>query len=485
MVNDTPIGLKLRRFELAALLLIGVPLLVAMAALFYRSTLLYPINYNEGWNAYHASALAAEGILYYPPDSLLTNNYPPISFFLTSYLAGFVGDTVLAGRLIAYFAFVSVIAAIVTVSWQLEHDLIAALFAGEVFAAYMITNYHNYVGMNDPQMLAHAVILLGLFVYFRHANSWWSSIGSAVLMCCGLFIKHNVVALPITFALWLFAYDRGASVRFIGSGVFSAALGMGWSLARFGWIFIEGLAAPREYLPLRGYQNVIRWLFPMELLLILSALGSAIPARNRFSILWGGYVIIAVAVAGVAAGGAGTSFNVMFEVVIACSFAAGHLIARLDAGYSSEVPTLRHWVIGAYVFAAAINAAFVETKSVLLVWPLINDWHAREAATRKVVQLIAERPGPSLCDTIVLCYWAHKPFELDPLNFEQGVRAGIKDENIVLSRINSLYYATIQVADGVLDPGYVSPRLRSAIENRYSLVATPPAAGPILVYIRP
>src|SRR5437868_11040222 len=43
---------------------------------------LAPLDPNEGWNAAHALALLAGHGLYPPPQSLMVNNYPPLSFYL-------------------------------------------------------------------------------------------------------------------------------------------------------------------------------------------------------------------------------------------------------------------------------------------------------------------------------------------------------------------------------------------------------------------
>jgi len=150
--------------------------------------------------------------------------------------------------------------------------------------------------------------------------------------------------------------------------------------------------------------------------------------------LFAGYLLIAIVLACLLTSGAGVNFNLMFEVVIAFSLAAGQVIARLRSNRS-----LRGWVIGAYAFAALINAGLVGTKEEFLLRPWIAAMHARATATAATVRLLAEHPGPALCETPILCYWAHKPFELDAFNFGQGVIAGTKDERIVLRRIADGY----------------------------------------------
>jgi len=41
-----------------------------------------PLDPNEGWNAYFADAAIHGGVLYPAADALITNNYPPLSFYL-------------------------------------------------------------------------------------------------------------------------------------------------------------------------------------------------------------------------------------------------------------------------------------------------------------------------------------------------------------------------------------------------------------------
>ncbi len=67
-----------------------------------------PLDPNEGWNAAHALRLLAGGPLYPPRESLMVNNYPPLSFYLVAALTTVAGDAVVAGRIIASAAFACV-----------------------------------------------------------------------------------------------------------------------------------------------------------------------------------------------------------------------------------------------------------------------------------------------------------------------------------------------------------------------------------------
>src|SRR5439155_20326880 len=70
----------------------------------YRAFLNVEIENNEGWNAYFADAAMGKMPLYPSADQLITNNYPPLSFYIVGLVGRFVGDPVLAGRLLSLFA---------------------------------------------------------------------------------------------------------------------------------------------------------------------------------------------------------------------------------------------------------------------------------------------------------------------------------------------------------------------------------------------
>jgi hypothetical protein len=329
--------------------------------------------------------------------------------------------------------------------------------------------------MDDPQMLAHAFMLFGLFVAIDSGNV----IAGAVLMAAGLFVKHNVVALPLALAVWLAVYDRRAAARFVAAGLVTGGVGLGCCVLAFGLDFLSSLQAPRQYLPVRGWRHAVEWLFPMQLPILLGLLGAVLDRDNRTTMLFAGYLVVAIVLACLLTGGAGVNFNLMFEVVIAFSLAAGQLLARLRRQRS-----LRGWAIGAYAFAALINAGLVGTKDEFLLRPWIAMERARVAATTATVRRLAEqRPGPVLCDTPIICYWAHKPLELDPFNFGEGVIAGTKDERIVLQRIATGYYSAIELG-GEPDParsGFLGPRLPAAVAARYRKL--PALPGGSVVYV--
>src|ERR1700736_4104517 len=91
-----------------ALLAMALAVLPLLARNILAIPVLAPLDPNEGWNAAHALAAMAGRALYPPPQSLMVNNYPPLSFYIVGALARLTGDAVIAGRILALLSFLAV-----------------------------------------------------------------------------------------------------------------------------------------------------------------------------------------------------------------------------------------------------------------------------------------------------------------------------------------------------------------------------------------
>jgi hypothetical protein len=156
--------------------------------------------------------------------------------------------------------------------------------------------------------------------------------------------------------------------------------------------------------------------------------------------------------------------------------AAGHLLARLD----TLEPRLRLLVIGAYAASALLTAGLTGQREAFLIRPWLDAQKELQAGTRAAVKMIADRPGPALCQPIALCYWAGKRFEVDPLNFTFGVAAGTKNLGTVLRRIASDYYATVVLFPSGDKNLFLPQRVVAAIRSHYRLLGAP-SGGEIYV----
>ena len=147
--------------------LLGLLTLVSAFWPVYRSFLLADININEAWNAYFADAAYHGGKLYPSRDQFITNNYPPVSFYILGASGALIGDTVLAGRLISLLAIAAIALAVGLMVRHWNGSRTSALVGGLFCASGILRFFPGYAGMNDPQLLAQAVMAIGFLAFVK------------------------------------------------------------------------------------------------------------------------------------------------------------------------------------------------------------------------------------------------------------------------------------------------------------------------------
>jgi hypothetical protein len=133
----------------------------------YRAFLNIEIENNEGWNAYFADAAMGKMPLYPSTDQLITNNYPPLSFYIVGMVGRLLGDPVLAGRLLSLIATIGLGTAIALSVRLLGGTKTAATVSAAFFVATISRFFVSRVGMNEPQLLSEAIMAFGFSVVPR------------------------------------------------------------------------------------------------------------------------------------------------------------------------------------------------------------------------------------------------------------------------------------------------------------------------------
>ena len=290
----------------------------AIAALVLPLSLLFRFvsrTYNEGWNAFWAGAAERGEPLYLPLDSLVTNNYPPLSFYTVAYIGRLLGDNVIAGRLVSLASFAVMI---VSVYLLLRATNIARhiAFAGAVFLLVAFSYYgNNYVAMNDPQMLGHALMLCAAVVLWRLDFSAFAIVCGAVLMLLGGFTKHLLIPLPVATTVWLALYRRDRLGLWLTCFAIGLPLGFWLTASRYP-LFVDNLLSSRVYLLKQGLSATTHTLARFSPMLLLGAIPlvralrangrSVLTPRVAFVLL---YVTLSLIVGAIAAGGAGVTRN--------------------------------------------------------------------------------------------------------------------------------------------------------------------------------
>ena len=385
-----------------------------------------PLDPNEGWNAALALRWLAGGPLYPPRASLMVNNYPPLSFYLVAALTKTTGDAVVAGRIIALTAFGCVCAGLFLAARRMGARPWSAGL-GALFFAAMLLVASDYVGIDDPQLLGHAVQMAALLALLRG-----NVVAAALLFAASLFIKHNLVALPLAAALWLAARDHRAAARFVAAGL--AAGGAGLLLFQFihGQSLLAHIAAPR----LSSFAN---------LLAAVSHLWWAalpLPAMRRAPPLIQVYAAVSLLLGLVFSAGDGVDANAFFDLAIALSLALA--LARPLLAVVAPLPLL----------------AFLT-----LHWSDNNFFFSRDFAAQSArdIAFLQTHPGPALCSQLSLCLWAGKGAQVDVFNIGEAILSGARDPAALVRLIEARHFSVLQLDD----MNALGPVVRDAIARRY------------------
>jgi hypothetical protein len=415
-----------------------------------------PLDPNEGWNAYFAQA-ASHGSPYPAATSLMTNNYPPLSFYLIGTSGG---DAIITGRVVALISFLAIAVTIFVAARRMGCTRTEAAFASLLFASCLLLT-SDYVGMDDPQLLGHAVAMIGLVAVLVEPRLPRAMVVAALLFTVAFFIKHNLILMPIAAGIWLVLLDRRLGITFALSGLIFLLIGMGMFRDIFGVGLFAQLAAPRLYhaanIPAALWQWLPRAAVPIGGALLLAVLGR----RDRYAMFCVIYAVIAVGAGIFFLGGDGVDVNALFDADVALCLCAAVLFNRTVRNVSR--PAL------AILYAAPLA---------ILVFLLSPDWRTSDywlhpmaedvAEARSEITLISNIKGPVICEMLSLCYWAGKPAEADLFNLGQQYATGARNDAALVSLIELRAFALVELESP--SDFAQTPRIAQALARNYHVI---------------
>lgn len=419
-----------------------------------------PLDPNEGWNAYFAQTAIATGSPYPSKDSFLVNNYPPLSFFLIGGLARLFGDAIIVGRAVSFLAFCVVALGIGKAARSAGCSTEHAAFASLIFVACLLLT-SDYVGMDDPQLLGHAIAIGGMLVALRASRSSRDMVISALLLTVAFFVKHNLILLPAALTTWLLLVDRRHAGTFILSGAIFLLIGLGLFRDAFGTPFFQQIDSARLY----TFDNVrvaaLNWLpwaaIPVTGALLLLVVGR----KDQLAVFAVIYSVFATVGGLMLSGGTGVDANALFDADIALSLCAGLLLDRFENG---------NWLTFAALFYA-VPLAFLLRQvdgnwrdSAYWLRPMSDD--ARISSTE--ISLLRTKPDPVLCEMLSLCYWAAKAPQVDVFNTDQRLRTGTQGSAELVRMIDQKRFSFIQLE--TLKPFPLPPAVEVAVMRNYRVV---------------
>jgi hypothetical protein len=422
-----------------------------------------PLNYNEGWNAYHTADVVAGQPLYAAGRPYFFNNYPPLSFLAVAAATRIVPDAIVAGRWLALISFgvwtIVLIEAAVAFGCRRAH----ACFGALLFAATILV-FTDYVGIDDPQMMGHAIASVGLVALLRAASGRAALVVAAVMFVLAVFVKQNLVVLPIACVLWLACLDRWRAWFLAAAIVAAGAATVGISVAAFGTPVIASMMLPRVFLPLKGAWMAVQWLLRAVVLIFFEVLLFRKHSRDSAVIFVTIYVGVAAVIGAVLGAGAGVNWNVFFDADWALCLGAAVALER--AGGRPALGALRSStgiMAGcAIVPVIAALAAFKPDHATKDYW--LNPRAAETADAAEQIAFLSAEGGPAICEELALCFWSGKPVEVDVFNAGQQILLGRVDQQPLIAAIDRGRFAAIQMNMPSRD---ISPAIADSILRRY------------------
>ncbi|MBU6297940.1 MAG: glycosyltransferase family 39 protein [Alphaproteobacteria bacterium] len=419
-----------------------------------------PLDPNEGWNAYHAAAAMAGGPLYPGPHSYMINNYPPLSFYVVGALGRLFGDDIVAGRLVSLLSLAVVAYGIFALALHMGAKRPAAALAVLWFVGGMLA-FTDYVGMDDPQLLAHAITIGGVLLLLRAPRDAPRIAGAALLFALAAFVKHNVIALPLAVTAWLAIYDRRSALRLAAFGAFALLAGLVLFHAIYGSSLLSHLVSARTYslANLRdGFEAWLPWSFVP--LAGLTALGIRYGADRyvRFCLI---YAAIGIVLGVSFLGGAGVDANVMFDADIALAISVALLFDRFMP--DAVAPFAAACLVLPLVAGAWANADGDWSRASYWLHPMRDE----AALARQDIAFVAARRGPALCQMMSFCYWAHKPATVDVFNTGEQLKTGVRSDAQLIAMMASRRFSVIQIDPDATEP--LGVRVGAAMARHYRL----------------
>ena len=467
---------NIRHAAFAALFLVTAFLLTSpIIELFF----FVPKSYNEGWNAFHAAHAFGEESLYPEIRELYSNNYPPVSFYIVGGLGSLIGDNIIAGRLVSIVSLLLVGMNIVAIVRLLGGDTFVSLFSGLLFVGFMSANASWYLGMNDPQLFAHAIMTSGLVLFLRGRGKRSYIFLTALVMLTAGMVKHTLVALPIALTVWLFIYARKDFVFWLLSSFLLLLAASVVLYAVYGeTFFVSVFSNYRSYSIALAADNLQGWILPLQLYLAAAFLLMLVGRDSSDTVLIGLYVLVAGIFGSFISGGIGVSYNAMFDLIIAVVIASGLFIgtfARRCEGIWSRLSIT--YVVIAILYLPIIN------KVPFAVGRLMNytiNLPELELVVARDIDFIAKHEGPAMCESLALCYWAGKKFEVAYFSLGQKLEAGLVSESAITARLESRYFSVIQMDSEKGASDRLPSKVNDAILERYKVSRSSQQSGVFL-----
>lgn len=463
-------------------LLVGLGVVAAALLAYPVSHLGSPVsfNYSEGWNSYWDAVAGSGRALYAAVPDLTIVNYPPLSFHLIGWFGRVLGDVTLAGRIVALLCLgwsaLNIATAVhtLTASWR------GGAFAALCFLLWVALLTPSRIATNDPHFLALAFSTLGLCAVLRaQARVGWLVV-AAVCFAVSVFTKNNLLAFPIATAAYLVLNRRFRALAvFVGAGASVALLFLALTFAIDGPNFIANVLGKRAFNRGAGLENIGTFcdFFYAPVLIAMAWLLWRKPPAITYVALC---LVYAAVLAGAFGFGNGVTYNIHYEALAALAIVVA--AAMMDVERSLAGTPRRAVLVVALALAAVAPVLTRAPAGVYGALGRTGRLPQLEADQAKAVAAVRASPGPALCESLLICFEAGKPFVYDAYYVKDQISIGRVAEARIVAQLEAHYYGAVEIGENevtiTLEP---SERLRftagvmSALLAHYQIVERSPA----------
>jgi hypothetical protein len=416
------------------IVVIGLLTACALAWPLARLFVHYPIDINEGWNALLADRAMGRDVLYPSMQGTFFNNYPPLSFYVVGLAGRLTGDNIIAGRLISLAAILVIAFNIGWIVRSLGGARGPSILAGILFIATMAKSFAGYTAMDDPQLLAQAVMSFGFALFCAAPRRMSHVAAAAAIMVAAGFIKHNILAMPLAVTLWLLQYDRRVLLRWIALGLVLVAAGFAVCWLAYGADFFHQLMGPRVYngvhVVLKSLGRIQAFVIP---LILWIAVAVQLPPDPRLRMVTD-LIVAGAAAYALTQGGSGVAWNCFFDWLIGACVGLGVALSRI--GETRFVR--RHGLARAealVILALALRLILLPPSELLHLSSALAALNQKAAAMAGDVDFLRAQPGQALCEDLAVCYWSGHQSLLDGFGTSEVTAAGWPNIRLLEQRI--------------------------------------------------
>ena len=411
----------------------------------------FAIDWNEGSNCYKIDDIIKGKELYSNIIGLpvTPTTYPPLSFLFFSLLSYFSGSILITGRILAFVALILTLLLTFLILNQIINSRKIS-FLSSLLLLMLITLFTpHYIGMLDPQILAHVFSLSGLYVFIKCKNQYSNKniIIVTFLLYISIFIKHNLVALPFAVALFLFITDKRVFLKFIIVNTIFIIISVLCIYIFTPHFFSNFFDANREFF-IHKVVKFLRILFIDGRLFItvIICITIIIGFLKKYLII-NLYLIFALIFGIIFSGGDGVDLNIWYDFFIALSFQIGIFYSISEKFYLENILAKRL----ALLFICVISIIpFLKVRQ-LYVNPIeeLKTFKENETLYLNNVNFLRSYKDPTLFEEPLVGFLSGKKFIFDPFCGTELMRAGKIPEAILVDKLKTKYFNVIVLRENL------------------------------------